>query len=151
MTLSRDLIVTNSALPLVADLQFISSSSTREVGLTMTEAPAADSREIQIPQTAERDLSPMATSKSGAELPVSVNTTEMVQYMVEKGLTQVPPEFVLPPKLRPSSTQVHVPSTFQIPVVDMADFQHEQGAERIFREIGRACEEWGFFQVLWTQ
>lgn len=87
--------------------------------------------------------------KAGTELPVSVNTTEMVQYMVEKGLTKVPPEFVLPPQHRPSSTNaMKLPSALEIPVIDMTGFQHDQAvAARVVSEIGRACERWGFFQV----
>lgn len=73
----------------------------------------------------------------------------MVQYMVEKGLKEVPPEFVLPQKHRVSSTKTEsLPNTLNIPVIDMTDFQHEDGNDRVVGEIGRACEEWGFFQVL---
>ena len=89
-----------------------------------------------------------ATEQKGAELAVSVDTSEMVQYMVEKGLKEVPPEYVLPHKHRPSATKTkNLPGNLRIPVIDMGDFHHKDGAERVIGEIGRACEEWGFFQV----
>ncbi|KAG0630830.1 hypothetical protein M758_1G206000 [Ceratodon purpureus] len=90
-----------------------------------------------------------ATEQKGAELAVSVDTSEMVQYMVEKGLKEVPPEYVLPHKHRPSATKTkNLPGNLRIPVIDMGDFHHKDGAERVIGEIGRACEEWGFFQVI---
>lgn len=84
--------------------------------------------------------------RKGSELPVRVDTSDMVQFMVEKGLTEVPAEFVLPPKHRISATPIK--SIDNIPVIDMTEyFQHEDGEARVVAQIGRACEEWGFFQV----
>lgn len=97
----------------------------------------------------ETSASRAPVTRKGSELPVSVDTTKMVQFLVEKGLTEVPPEFLLPKNLRPSSTRMkNIPRTFQIPVIDMAKLNHPDFGENVVREIGRACEEWGFFQVI---
>lgn len=82
------------------------------------------------------------TPKPGVEVPVTVNSADMVQYIVENGLTEVPPEFILPPRLRPSSTRLDVRTTLQIPLIDMS-----ADDATVVEQIGRACEDWGFFQV----
>lgn len=89
----------------------------------------------------------------GGELRVSVDPTEMVQFLVESGkCKEVPATFVQPLEKRPSQTGAKViPSGVRIPVVDMANYNSQRGGgaddQRVVEEIGRACEEWGFFQV----
>ena len=106
-------------------------------------------REVSTSDYEQHNAGCELTALKGAELSVSVARSGMVQYMVEKGLKEVPPEYVLPYQNRPSATQAaNLPSTLRIPVIDMADFHSKEGADRVVGEIGRACEEWGFFQVL---
>ena len=88
----------------------------------------------------------------GGELRVSVDPTEMVQFLVESGqCKEVPATFVQPLEKRPSQTRPKVvPSHVCIPVVDMANYNSQRGGaddQRVVEEIGRACQEWGFFQV----
>ena len=88
----------------------------------------------------------------GGELRVSVDPTEMVQFLVESGqCKEVPATFVQPLEKRPSQTRAKViPSHVCIPVVDMANYNSQRGGaddQRVVEEIGRACQEWGFFQV----
>lgn len=91
----------------------------------------------------------------GGELRVSVDPTEMVQFLVESGTCrEVPATFVQPLETRPSQTRTKtIPSHVRIPVIDMANYNSQRGGgggaddQRVVEEIGRACEEWGFFQV----
>lgn len=88
----------------------------------------------------------------GGELRVSVDLMEMVQFLVESGqCKEVPATYVQPLEKRPSQTQAKViPSHVRIPIVDMANYNSQRAGaddQRVVEEIGRACEEWGFFQV----
>lgn len=61
--------------------------------------------------------------------------------------------FVLPPEHRPvRAHDSYVNTTDQIPVIDLQVLQHPAPdpttLETLVREIGRACENWGFFQVI---
>lgn len=71
---------------------------------------------------------------------------DMVQHMVEEdGLTQVPPEFIKPPDERRKAI---IPAGKFVPVIDMAMLEDAQGKEQVLVDAIRACEEWGFLQVL---
>ena len=89
----------------------------------------------------------------GGELRVSVDPTEMVQFLVESGTCrEVPATFVQPLETRPSQTRAKtIPSHVRIPVIDMANYNSQRAGgaddQRVVEEIGHACEEWGFFQV----
>lgn len=74
----------------------------------------------------------------------------MVQYIVEKGLTEVPEEYIQPLHMRPALLQRirHLGSgNVSVPVIDMALLKDEQGKKQVQAEMTSACEEWGFFQV----
>lgn len=68
-----------------------------------------------------------------------------VQELVENGLSQVPDIYIRPPHDRPGAAQVS--DQEEIPIIDLADLFGED-RPRVVEEIGRACEEWGFFQVI---
>lgn len=92
--------------------------------------------------------------------PVTVG--DMVQDLVDRGITEVPPRFIRPLQERTNSLSnpVQILSTkVQIPVIDMAVLLQEDGEgdpelekkKSLLRaDIVRACEEWGFFQVCRT-
>jgi len=72
---------------------------------------------------------------------------DMVQYMVEElGLTQVPSEFIKSPQQRRKPTIVEAGNS--IPVIDMAMLKDAQRKDQVLAEAIRACEEWGFLQVV---
>lgn len=70
----------------------------------------------------------------------------MLQQIVQQpDFSQVPTRFIQSELSKPAS-----PSHLQIPIIDMAglDGAHK---DQVVNEIGRACEDWGFFQVkLWN-
>ena len=86
----------------------------------------------------------------------------MVQDLVDRGVTEVPPRFIRPLQERTNSLSkpVQILSTkVQIPVIDMAVLLQEDGEgdpeleekKSLLRaDIFRAFEEWGFFQVCGT-
>ena len=92
--------------------------------------------------------------------PVAVGN--MVQDLVDQGITEVPPRFIRPLQERTNSLSnpVQMLSTkVQIPEIDMAVLLQEDGEgdpelekkKSLLRaDIVRACEEWGFFQVCRT-
>ncbi|KAG0581868.1 hypothetical protein KC19_3G015600 [Ceratodon purpureus] len=77
---------------------------------------------------------------------------EMVQELICQpgGLSQVPSRFVQPVEERPQLTGSLEHAQAGIPIIDMkgvaaADAQRR---EHVVAEIARACEQWGFFQVI---
>ncbi|KAG6541642.1 hypothetical protein Mapa_016907 [Marchantia paleacea] len=68
---------------------------------------------------------------------------DRVQYLVDSGISQIPAAFIRPLDERP----LGVTGFDRIPVVDMSEVDGK-GRERIRAEVGKACEEWGFFQVV---
>lgn len=71
-----------------------------------------------------------------------------VQHMVEKGvMDQVPEAFIQPPHMRSAARSLDL--DLQIPVIDMALLNRgPQGKKQVQADITRACEQYGFFQVL---
>nr|QCP71063.1 leucoanthocyanidin dioxygenase [Pohlia nutans] len=69
---------------------------------------------------------------------------QMVQQLLSQagGLSQVPSRFIQPVEERPESEQ----GCTTIPVIDMKGIA--ENGNRIIAEIARACQEWGFFQVI---
>lgn len=89
----------------------------------------------------------MASSacSDGAHLPC-------IQDIVDAGILHLPPAFIQPAHQRPdcSSDQL-VLEQDHIPVIDLCGRQQlssDQERLQITQEIGRACEEWGFLQVV---
>lgn len=75
---------------------------------------------------------------------------EMVQLLVDRGVTAVPEKFIQPVHERPARLTdpgyVSGGRDLQVPVIDMAGVEGERRGQ-IMAEVSRACEEWGFFQV----
>ncbi|MCO5590794.1 hypothetical protein L7F22_044769 [Adiantum nelumboides] len=77
-----------------------------------------------------------------------------IKELVDGGLHAVPPLYVRPPHERPSPTSLaHThPQQYRIPVIDLtalldASSHHGHSVRtHVIQELGRACEDWGFFQ-----
>lgn len=67
--------------------------------------------------------------------------TELLQPQVERGLTLVPPRFLLPDVISPSATR-----RFTLPVLSFKDLAGEKRGDTMAK-LKHACETWGFFQV----
>lgn len=63
--------------------------------------------------------------------------------------SQVDASFVVPPEYRPFRDPL-LASSHQIPVVDLAPVVSDLASSResLISQVGKACEEWGFFQVI---
>lgn len=66
-----------------------------------------------------------------------------VQSLVEAGISQIPVAYIRPLDERPQTPGVEV----EIPVIDLG-IAEGGDREAIRAQIGRACEDWGFFQVV---
>ncbi|XP_061995496.1 protein DMR6-LIKE OXYGENASE 2-like [Rosa rugosa] len=62
------------------------------------------------------------------------------------GATHVPSQFVRPEHDRPNLDQVIQSSDMSIPLIDLQDFDGSRRSE-IIKQIGLACQDYGFFQV----
>eukprot|EP00250_Pteridium_aquilinum_P005418 c15509_g1_i2 orf=205-1350(-) len=88
-----------------------------------------------------------------------------IKELVDAGLHAVPPIYVRPPHERPGNTLADAAlSQYRIPVIDLTHLHaqpnkdtsdaHEDSLQdgnadargKVIEELGRACEEWGFFQ-----
>eukprot|EP01018_Ginkgo_biloba_P012088 Gb_21294 [translate_table: standard] len=72
---------------------------------------------------------------------------EVVELLVENGISRIPDMYVRPPQERqylPTCT-----SQVQVPLIDLSGLNSE-GIERenVLKQLGSACEEWGFFQIV---
>eukprot|EP00249_Psilotum_nudum_P007617 c206_g1_i1 orf=537-1424(-) len=68
-----------------------------------------------------------------------------VRDLLDTGFDRVPDLYIRPQDERPNVKLVN--ENEQLPVIDLSRLQGG-GRARIVEEIGRACEEWGFFQVV---
>ncbi|CAM6126579.1 unnamed protein product [Calypogeia fissa] len=68
---------------------------------------------------------------------------DRVQSLVEAGITEIPAAYIRPIDERPKASGIVV----EIPVIDLGGAEGGD-KEAIRAEIGRACEDWGFFQVV---
>nr|QCP71067.1 flavone synthase [Pohlia nutans] len=66
---------------------------------------------------------------------------ERVQSVAEQGLLEIPASYIRPAEERPNSRQSS--SLKEIPVIDLA-----QGGPDVSAQVGQACRDWGFFQVV---
>lgn len=73
-----------------------------------------------------------------------------IKELVDSGnFHAVPPIYVRPLHERPDTLAFSAPADACIPVIDLANLRHGNDAEcSMIRELGQACEEWGFFQVV---
>ncbi|GAB2279720.1 hypothetical protein Dimus_014360 [Dionaea muscipula] len=78
-----------------------------------------------------------------------VDAPVRVQYLAQNPIPTVPPQYIQPPEHRPKtiSTAASTTSDHQrIPVIDLCHLNSSPD-EHLRREIGRACRDWGAFQV----
>lgn len=67
---------------------------------------------------------------------------------MDSGVVSVPSSFIRPPHLRPSlSDQISAHDYIEIPIIDLSELVSGIRPLPIIHNIGRACQEWGFFQV----
>ncbi|GLJ27425.1 hypothetical protein SUGI_0538510 [Cryptomeria japonica] len=81
----------------------------------------------------------------------SLIAVENVEELAKTQLTQVPERYVKSDEERPaifeSATDLFDSEKNSI-VIDMSKIAQEQYREEEIRKMAKACEEWGFFQVL---
>jgi len=68
----------------------------------------------------------------------------------ETAMGEVDPAFIQDPEHRPKLSPIQVQG---IPIIDLSPMTHQtvsdpSSIERLVKEIGSACKEWGFFQVI---
>ncbi|KAL3701940.1 hypothetical protein R1sor_019962 [Riccia sorocarpa] len=67
---------------------------------------------------------------------------DRVQHLVDSGVKEIPPAYVRPFEERPVDVR-----TEQIPVVDLSGIDGKD-RQSVRNQVGKACEDWGFFQVV---
>ncbi|KAK4268598.1 hypothetical protein QN277_025227 [Acacia crassicarpa] len=70
-----------------------------------------------------------------------------VQALAQSGLDKIPERFVKPESVRPMVNQKKSDTNdddINIPLIDLKGLTEEEAA----RQVGEACREWGFFQVV---
>ncbi|MCL7052165.1 hypothetical protein MKW94_026388 [Papaver nudicaule] len=70
----------------------------------------------------------------------------VVQTLCEAGVTHVPSQYIQPPQNRPHQPPPPSSDSLGIPVIDLFNFD-PQHLDDVRTKIGRACSEWGAFQV----
>lgn len=63
-------------------------------------------------------------------------------------MVEVGPEFILPPEHRPKLGTIEAQN---IPLIDLSPLNsptHSDSLQALVAEIGNACQNWGFFQVI---
>ncbi|MCO5547667.1 hypothetical protein L7F22_001118 [Adiantum nelumboides] len=79
-----------------------------------------------------------------------------MKELVDAGLHAVPSLYLRPPHERPASSLINSSSQpllqYRIPIIDISALCSDSGSTsaraQVIEEIGHACEEWGFFQVM---
>ncbi|KAH9298920.1 hypothetical protein KI387_030602, partial [Taxus chinensis] len=78
---------------------------------------------------------------------------DAVELLVEKGITSIPDKFIRPPQER-LATSAYTPCDHEeehVPVIDLQGLNCCEGSierEKVLKQLGSACEEWGFFQIV---
>ncbi|KAH9298922.1 hypothetical protein KI387_030604, partial [Taxus chinensis] len=90
---------------------------------------------------------------SGGVLFATKPTVDAVEILVEKGITSIPDKFIRPPqeRLAPSAYTPCDHVEEQVPVIDLQGLNCCEGSierEMVLKQLGSACEEWGFFQIV---
>eukprot|EP01018_Ginkgo_biloba_P034361 Gb_06109 [translate_table: standard] len=70
---------------------------------------------------------------------------DLVQTLHESQKKEVPAQYILPPGQRPSES-LHPKQS--IPVIDLAGIDNIDQHSKIVGQLGQACQEWGFFQII---
>ncbi|KAH9316217.1 hypothetical protein KI387_024844, partial [Taxus chinensis] len=70
-----------------------------------------------------------------------------VKHMIDMGLQKLPTNYVLPPSERPNATPVAVTPGSRLPVIDISGLGAARHSE-VVAAIGKACQDFGFFQVV---
>lgn len=77
---------------------------------------------------------------------------DAVEILVEKGITTIPEKYIRPPQERLATA--YSPCDHgeeQVPVIDLQGLYCCEGSierEKVLKQLGDACEEWGFFQIV---
>jgi hypothetical protein len=74
-----------------------------------------------------------------------------VQALAESGLAAIPSRYVKPPCERPTAALLEQHQELvnkSIPVIDLGELLHADGAGNVAEAVAAACREWGFFQVV---
>ncbi|KAH9298455.1 hypothetical protein KI387_030137 [Taxus chinensis] len=77
---------------------------------------------------------------------MDVGSNSRVQAVNETGLQHIPKEYMQPPDLRPNLAD-RCFSSAQVPLVDLLNFD-SNNIDTIRNGVGRACREWGVFQII---
>lgn len=74
---------------------------------------------------------------------------KMVQTIAESGAKQVPSRFLraFPASSTGSGGDNPEAGSRGVPVIDLSGWTTGHDRDRVNDEVGKACEEWGFFQV----
>ncbi|KAL5989908.1 hypothetical protein ACLOJK_010803 [Asimina triloba] len=67
-----------------------------------------------------------------------------VQVLAQKGIFEIPPQYVQPAEIRPGGRAV---SDFGVPIVDLHNFDPRL-SDDVHQNISRCCRDWGAFQVI---
>ncbi|XP_068658700.1 jasmonate-induced oxygenase 4 [Aristolochia californica] len=70
---------------------------------------------------------------------------QRVQSLLECGLSDLPSQYIQPPETRPGSCRQT--SDASVPVIDLFQFDQTR-FDDVRQSIGRACQDWGAFQVI---
>jgi len=71
-----------------------------------------------------------------------------VKYLSEVGVKELPSSYILPEADRPNgNSRVSVPQQYDLPVIDISGLEGPNRFQ-VVSDIGRACQETGFFQVI---
>ncbi|KAK9168123.1 hypothetical protein Syun_000263 [Stephania yunnanensis] len=71
-----------------------------------------------------------------------------VQSLSQSGSFVLPPTYIKPPSERPCHNSLQTNEVGDIPLIDLSGFDDEALRGGIFDAVGKACKEWGFFQVV---
>ncbi|KAG9448079.1 hypothetical protein H6P81_014207 [Aristolochia fimbriata] len=70
---------------------------------------------------------------------------QRVQSLLERGLSELPSQYIQPPETRPGSRQIT--SDAGVPVINLFDLDPTR-FDDVRSSIRRACQDWGAFQVI---
>lgn len=71
-----------------------------------------------------------------------------VKYLSEMGVKELPSSYILPEADRPNgNSRVSTPQQYDLPVIDISGLEGPNRFQ-VISDIGRACQETGFFQVI---
>ena len=103
---------------------------------------------------AGRDVTKHADTDSGydrrAELKALDDTKAGVKGLADSGITKVPRIFLQSNNIQSPCPSGQVEPKFSVPVIDLEGVMNDDARRRVetVGRVRRACEKWGFFQVV---